>query len=79
MSSFRQICDRLYQRVGRNLAVRMYHVHASVPTSQQRHGVKNVDLRSDTMTMPNKEMREVMANAEVGDCVFGEDPSVTGK
>jgi len=34
------------------------------------------DLRSDTFTKPGKEMRQVMANAEVGDDVFGEDPTV---
>ena len=35
-----------------------------------------IDLRSDTVTRPTPAMREVMARAEVGDDVFGEDPSV---
>jgi threonine aldolase len=35
-----------------------------------------VDLRSDTVTQPTPEMREAMARAEVGDDVFGEDPTV---
>ena len=35
-----------------------------------------VDLRSDTVTRPTKDMRRAMAEAEVGDDVFGEDPSV---
>ncbi len=35
-----------------------------------------VDLRSDTMTRPTPAMREAMAHAEVGDDVFGEDPTV---
>lgn len=35
-----------------------------------------VDLRSDTVTKPTPEMREAMASAEVGDDVFGEDPTV---
>jgi threonine aldolase len=35
-----------------------------------------VDLRSDTVTKPTPEMREAMANAEVGDDVYGEDPNV---
>lgn len=35
-----------------------------------------IDLRSDTVTMPTAEMREFMAKAEVGDDVFGEDPTV---
>jgi len=37
---------------------------------------KLIDLRSDTVTRPTPEMREVMARAEVGDDVFGEDPSI---
>lgn len=35
-----------------------------------------IDLRSDTVTKPSKEMREAMASAEVGDDVYGEDPTV---
>jgi len=35
-----------------------------------------VDLRSDTVTKPSKEMRRAMAEAEVGDDVFGDDPTV---
>jgi len=35
-----------------------------------------VDLRSDTVTLPTPEMREAMARAEVGDDVWGEDPTV---
>lgn len=35
-----------------------------------------IDLRSDTVTLPTPEMREAMARAEVGDDVFGEDPSI---
>jgi len=35
-----------------------------------------IDLRSDTVTRPDAEMREAMAEAEVGDDVFGEDPTV---
>jgi threonine aldolase len=36
-----------------------------------------IDLRSDTVTKPGPAMREAMANAEVGDDVYGEDPTVT--
>ncbi|MGZ4551488.1 MAG: threonine aldolase family protein, partial [Blastococcus sp.] len=36
-----------------------------------------VDLRSDTVTKPTPAMRRVMAEAEVGDDVYGEDPSIT--
>ena len=35
-----------------------------------------VDLRSDTVTRPSREMRRAMAEAEVGDDVFGDDPTV---
>ena len=35
-----------------------------------------IDLRSDTVTQPTDEMRRAMAEAEVGDDVYGEDPSM---
>ncbi|HET8548402.1 MAG TPA: GntG family PLP-dependent aldolase [Bryobacteraceae bacterium] len=35
-----------------------------------------IDLRSDTVTKPTEEMRRAMAAAEVGDDVYGEDPTV---
>jgi threonine aldolase len=35
-----------------------------------------IDLRSDTVTRPTPEMREAIARAEVGDDVYGEDPTV---
>jgi threonine aldolase len=38
--------------------------------------VKPVDLRSDTVTRPTPEMRGAIAGAEVGDDVFGDDPTV---
>ena len=34
-----------------------------------------VDLRSDTVTRPSREMRAAMAAAAVGDSVYGEDPT----
>ncbi|HVM19575.1 MAG TPA: GntG family PLP-dependent aldolase [Egibacteraceae bacterium] len=37
---------------------------------------ETVDLRSDTVTRPTAEMRRAMAEAEVGDDVYGEDPTV---
>jgi len=36
-----------------------------------------IDLRSDTVTKPTPEMREAMAEAEVGDDVYGDDPTVS--
>ena len=38
-----------------------------------------VDLRSDTVTHPTPEMRKAMAEAAVGDDVFGDDPTVNGE
>ncbi len=35
-----------------------------------------IDLRSDTVTRPSAKMRAAMAAAEVGDDVYGEDPSI---
>lgn len=35
-----------------------------------------IDLRSDTVTIPTRRMREAMAGADVGDDVYGEDPTV---
>ena len=38
--------------------------------------IKIIDLRSDTVTLPSDEMRQAIANAELGDDVFQEDPTV---
>ncbi|MCH8815386.1 MAG: low-specificity L-threonine aldolase [Chloroflexi bacterium] len=38
--------------------------------------MKVIDLRSDTLTLPSPEMRRAIADAELGDDVFAEDPSV---
>jgi len=38
--------------------------------------MKFIDLRSDTVTMPTDEMRTAIANALVGDDVYGDDPTV---
>ena len=35
-----------------------------------------IDLRSDTVTQPTPAMREAMAKAELGDDVFGDDPTI---
>ncbi|UCD53154.1 MAG: low-specificity L-threonine aldolase [Phycisphaerales bacterium] len=37
--------------------------------------MKTIDLRSDTVTLPTAAMREAISNAELGDDVFGEDPT----
>jgi threonine aldolase len=46
------------------------------PLPYTRHPVSLIDLRSDTVTHPTPEMRRAMAEAEVGDDVFGDDPTV---
>jgi len=38
--------------------------------------MKIIDMRSDTVTKPTEEMRKAMAAAEVGDDVYGEDPTI---
>lgn len=38
--------------------------------------MKFIDLRSDTVTMPTDEMRQAMSLAEVGDDVYGDDPTI---
>lgn len=41
------------------------------------HATSPIDLRSDTLTRPTAAMRRAMAEAEVGDDVYGEDPTVS--
>ncbi|MGH2404804.1 MAG: low-specificity L-threonine aldolase [bacterium] len=50
---------------------------AAGPSRHSAHaGPRVIDLRSDTVTHPTDGMREAMARAEVGDDVYGEDPTV---
>jgi threonine aldolase len=53
----------------------MLHVNAEkeIPVTEQ---IDLIDLRSDTVTRPTPEMRAAMAAAEVGDDVYGEDPTI---
>ena len=46
------------------------------PGQEKGKIMRVVDLRSDTITRPTPAMRRAMADAEVGDDVFGEDPTV---
>lgn len=57
---------------------------SSYTSSIRRYGSKpsmtdssNIDLRSDTVTLPCKRLRAAMSGAKVGDDVFGEDPTVS--
>ncbi len=45
-------------------------------TTNMNMKMKMIDLRSDTVTKPTPGMRQAMARAEVGDDVYGEDPTV---
>jgi threonine aldolase len=42
----------------------------------RKQTARTIDLRSDTVTKPTTEMRRAMAEAEVGDDVYGEDPTI---
>src|SRR5229473_4616043 len=52
----------------------------TLPTLDKKTSDKKIkamlDFRSDTVTKPTAEMRRAMAEAEVGDDVYGEDPTV---
>lgn len=43
---------------------------------KEREAMSYIDLRSDTVTVPTQEMRDAMYTAEVGDDVYGDDPTV---
>src|SRR5665811_449241 len=55
-------------------AVRASRLILDVMTIDRRDGI--VDLRSDTVTHPTPAMRKAMYEAELGDDVFGDDPTV---
>lgn len=50
--------------------------NSTIDAAPPKIGVQTVDLRSDTVTKPTPEMRRAMAEAEVGDDVYAEDPTV---
>lgn len=58
------------------LKIGAHGYRTSLPAGTQHHVV---DLRSDTVTRPSPEMRQAMAQAEVGDDDYGEDPTVNGE
>ena len=59
-----------------NRAMSLYSSGFGEPSLSQDTPV--IDIRSDTVTKPTPEMRQVMASAPVGDDVYGEDPTVNG-
>ncbi|KAJ7371106.1 putative low-specificity L-threonine aldolase 1 [Desmophyllum pertusum] len=54
----------------------MYTSGVDEDFDKKRSGARVIDLRSDTVTKPSKEMRAAMAAADVGDDVYGDDPTV---
>jgi threonine aldolase len=53
------------------------HTHgADSEAKGSQHSREVIDLRSDTFTKPSPEMRRAMFEAEVGDDVYGEDPTI---
>jgi len=54
-------------------------MYSSAPEAEVKGSARSarfIDLRSDTVTRPSPEMRRAMFEAEVGDDVYGEDPSI---
>lgn len=74
---YRRMLLRAVCQCGRRQTyLRSYHKGFPASTAPD---VQVVDLRSDTITKPSAAMRRAMAEAEVGDDVFGEDPTINGK
>ena len=80
------IMDEVRARIDRHAGMHPSH-YAPGPVPMPRRAVKSpfvsegrtmtpVDLRSDTVTRPTDAMREAMQAADVGDDVYGEDPTV---
>ena len=62
--------------VANNAAAPAYAAGSSAAAAAPSHPDGIVDLRSDTVTRPTAAMRAAMAAAEVGDDVFGDDPTI---
>src|SRR5438128_10691174 len=79
MERGRQLCFRHLQRRERQTGLlqenrRTLVLHEPRQASEGRTTM--IDIRSDTVTKPTPAMRAAMADAEVGDDVYGEDPTV---
>src|SRR3990170_5558233 len=61
---------------GTDRCLRLVGANDGLPYTRRSMPRAIVDLRSDTVTKPTPEMRLAMAEAEVGDDVFGDDPTV---
>uniref|UniRef100_A0A8C4SZZ6 Threonine aldolase 1 n=1 Tax=Erpetoichthys calabaricus TaxID=27687 RepID=A0A8C4SZZ6_ERPCA len=67
---------RQARHIKQSAGKRRYRVSSEGSVQPSSVSVKTVDLRSDTVTQPGPAMRRAMAEAEVGDDGYGEDPSV---
>ena len=54
----------------------MYSSAPEPGVQSSKHAIPAIDLRSDTVTKPSPEMRRAMFEAEVGDDVYAEDPTI---
>uniref|UniRef100_A0A3B3SBF2 Threonine aldolase 1 n=1 Tax=Paramormyrops kingsleyae TaxID=1676925 RepID=A0A3B3SBF2_9TELE len=72
----KHVGNRGFTVAGMGHSVRFYYGKPADHGLGASTPVRTVDLRSDTITKPGAAMRKAMAEAEVGDDVFGEDPSV---
>jgi threonine aldolase len=72
--------ERVRQRYTRQFAADLFILFAPLEFAHDARMTREtaglIDLRSDTVTKPTPPMREAMARAEVGDDVFGDDPTV---
>src|SRR5262249_34369659 len=59
-----------------NTSMKTNLTESVVPTQEKHEPQRPIDLRSDTVTQPTPEMRRAMAEAEVADDVYGEDPTM---
>ncbi|KAM6896975.1 threonine aldolase 1 [Xenentodon cancila] len=79
VASSRQICARNAASAAAFLGSARGYYNTSNPRYPSPGGaahVRVVDLRSDTVTKPGPAMRQAIAEAEVGDDVMGEDPTI---
>ena len=59
-----------------SLALSNFDAALVMCTDQKETLVRTIDLRSDTVTLPTPEMRRAIAEAALGDDVYGEDPTI---
>lgn len=59
-----------------DLKIQYYKFNLTIKNIREMINLSRIDLRSDTLTLPTRGMKEAMANAVLGDDVYGEDPTV---